>query len=132
MTEHALTSTAHGSQPLDHAIEGASGIIPAVGGMAAQMIYTTSYAVAYGIVFPAMLLVRIVPKDNALVHGLADGAQAARARALGWDHGQNDESLESHDDDAEHGAEHNGTAKTTRHRPYKRRQSHGRKRRSSH
>ncbi len=122
MTEHTLTHTAHGSQPLDHASEGASGIIPAVGGMAAQMIYTTSYAVAYGIVFPAMLIVRIVPKDNALVHGLADGAQAARARALGWEHGQNEESLQSHDDDAEDGAEHNGSATTSARRPYKRRQ----------
>ncbi len=39
--------------------------------------YTTCYTISYGVVFPAMLLSRAVPKDNAAVRGLMDGAAAA-------------------------------------------------------
>ena len=36
--------------------------------------YKTCYAISYGVVFPSVLLARSVPQDNALVHGLVDGA----------------------------------------------------------
>ena len=42
-----------------------------------RFVYTTSYTVSYGVVFPATLLARAVPKENAAVRGLIDGAQAA-------------------------------------------------------
>ena len=33
---------------------------------------------SYGVVFPTLLVARAVPKDNAIVNGLVDGARAAR------------------------------------------------------
>lgn len=42
-----------------------------------RFVYTTSYTLSYGVVFPATLLARSVPKDNAAVRGLIDGARAA-------------------------------------------------------
>jgi hypothetical protein len=101
MAEHALTSAdrsdaLNAGETMDHALEsmrnGASGIVPAMG----QMVYTASYALTYGIVFPLMLIVRVVPKNNALVRGMVDGARAAQERALGWDYGEEHVS-EAHD-----------------------------------
>jgi hypothetical protein len=52
--------------------------------------YTTCYAVSYGVVFPVVFLAHSIPRGNAVVRGLNDGAQAAilkvdelRAAALG-------------------------------------------------
>ena len=42
-----------------------------------RFVYTTSYTISYGVVFPATLIARSVPKDNAAVRGLIDGARAA-------------------------------------------------------
>ncbi len=42
-----------------------------------RFVYTTSYTISYGVVFPATLLARSVPLDNAAVRGLIDGARAA-------------------------------------------------------
>ncbi len=42
-----------------------------------RFVYTTSYTLSYGIVFPATLIARSVPKDNSAVRGLIDGARAA-------------------------------------------------------
>jgi hypothetical protein len=53
-------------------------IMPAIGGFLSRLTYTTCYAVSYGVVFPTLLVVRALPKDNAAVHGLVDGALAAR------------------------------------------------------
>jgi hypothetical protein len=53
-------------------------LMPAIGGFLSRLTYTTCYAVSYGVVFPTLLVVRAVPKDNAVVHGLVDGALAAR------------------------------------------------------
>ena len=39
--------------------------------------YKTCYAVSYGIVFPTILVVRAIPKENAVVQGVIDGARAA-------------------------------------------------------
>lgn len=50
---------------------------PAASRFLARAVYKTSYAVSYGIVFPTALLSRAIPRDNALVHGLIDGARAA-------------------------------------------------------
>lgn len=58
--------------------ERVSEMMPAIGGFVSRLTYTTCYAVSYGVVFPSLLLARAVPKDNAIVHGLVDGARAAR------------------------------------------------------
>jgi hypothetical protein len=51
--------------------------IPVVSRFVSRFVYTTSYTISYGVVFPSMLIARSVPKDNAFVHGLVDGARAA-------------------------------------------------------
>ena len=42
-----------------------------------RFVYTTSYTISYGVVFPATLIARSIPVDNAAVRGLVDGARAA-------------------------------------------------------
>lgn len=56
----------------------ANEIMPSVGLFLSRLTYTTSYALSYGVVFPAMFVSRAIPKENAIVHGLIDGAAAAR------------------------------------------------------
>lgn len=51
--------------------------LPAARQFLSRSMYNTCYAISYGVVFPTMLVVRAVPKDNAMVHGLVDGARAA-------------------------------------------------------
>ena len=51
--------------------------LPQIGRFAARFVYTTSYALSYGVVFPTVLAARSIPRDNAIVHGLKDGADAA-------------------------------------------------------
>jgi hypothetical protein len=55
----------------------ASGALPAVAGFLSGLTYKSCYAVSYGVVFPTVLLARAIPKENAFVHGLIDGARAA-------------------------------------------------------
>lgn len=96
MPEQTLPPEAHATDPLRTAAdamalaaqavrEGASDaeakvseMMPALGGFLSRLTYTTCYAVSYGVVFPTLLIARAVPKDNAIVHGLVDGALAAR------------------------------------------------------
>lgn len=52
--------------------------LPAVGGFISRLVYTTSYTLSYGVVFPTMLVVSVLPKENAVVHGLVDGGRAAK------------------------------------------------------
>jgi hypothetical protein len=42
-----------------------------------RFVYTTSYTLSYGVVFPATLIAKTIPKDNAAVRGFIDGARAA-------------------------------------------------------
>jgi hypothetical protein len=51
--------------------------IPAAGRFLSRFVYTTSYTFSYGIVFPAVLIAKSVPTNNAVVHGFVDGARAA-------------------------------------------------------
>jgi hypothetical protein len=46
-----------------------------------RFVYTTTYTLSYGVVFPATLIARSIPKDNAAVRGLIDGARAATDKA---------------------------------------------------
>lgn len=57
--------------------ESAEKALPVASGMMAKFAYNACYALSYGVVFPSVLLARSVPQDNALVHGLIDGARAA-------------------------------------------------------
>lgn len=52
-------------------------LLPTAGRFLSRFVYTTSYTFSYGVVFPAMLLAKSIPANNAIVHGLVDGAQAA-------------------------------------------------------
>jgi hypothetical protein len=72
----ALEEAANGS-PQKHGVAA-----PALGEYWTRIIYNTSYAVSYGVVMPTALVVSILPKENALMHGLMDGARAARDAAL--------------------------------------------------
>jgi hypothetical protein len=61
----------------DDAYHAAAEALPRVEGMVSNITYKTFYAISYGIVFPTMLAARAIPKENAVVHGLVDGARAA-------------------------------------------------------
>lgn len=96
MTDAAMTEGASAADPLKTAADAmalavqaakdgaadarakANELMPAVGLFFSRLTYTTSYAISYGIVFPALFVSRAIPKENALVHGLVDGAAAAR------------------------------------------------------
>ena len=100
----------------DSAKQGASEIqtrvseaLPATSRFLGRVVYKTSYAVSFGVTFPVMMVVRIVPKDNALVHGLVDGALAARDRVHEWGGEPVDEDLHESDDEAVHASD-NGSA----------------------
>jgi len=45
--------------------------------IASRVVYSTCYAVSYGVVFPAVFLAHSIPRNNAVVRGLVDGAQEA-------------------------------------------------------
>jgi hypothetical protein len=62
------------------ASEAAARTLAAAGQFVNRLVYSTCYSTSYGIVFPAVLLARCVPVNNAAVRGLIDGADAARRR----------------------------------------------------
>ena len=62
---------------VEKARETASDAMPAVGQFLSQAAYKTCYGISFGVVFPTMLIVSLIPKNNAAVHGFIDGAHAA-------------------------------------------------------
>ncbi|MDG3007109.1 hypothetical protein [Paludisphaera mucosa] len=60
------------------ASEAAARTWTAAGRFASRFVYTTCYTISYGVVFPAVLLARSVPRNNIAVQGLIEGADAAR------------------------------------------------------
>ena len=62
---------------VEKARETASDAIPAAGQFLSQAAYKTCYGISFGVVYPTMLIVRAIPKNNAAVHGFIDGAHAA-------------------------------------------------------
>src|SRR4051794_11936788 len=64
-----------------NAKEAAEGYLPESGSLLSQIAYKTCYAVSYGLVFPSVLLAQSIPHNNAFVHGLIDGAHAAKDMA---------------------------------------------------
>jgi hypothetical protein len=51
--------------------------LPAAGRFLSRFVYTTSYTFSYGFVFPAIMIAKSIPSNNAAVHGFVDGARAA-------------------------------------------------------
>ena len=64
-----------------NAREAAEDFLPESGSVLSKIAYNTCYAISYGLVFPSVLLAHSIPHDNALVHGLIDGAHAAKDMA---------------------------------------------------
>jgi hypothetical protein len=83
--------------------------LPATSHFLSRVVYKTSYAVSFGVTFPVMMIVRIVPKDNVLVHGLVDGALAARDRVHEWGGDVAEDDMHDSDVETMRGAD-NGTA----------------------
>ncbi len=50
-------------------------------GFFGRLAYKASYGVSYGVVYPVTMVARMIPKENAMVYGLSDGASAARDEA---------------------------------------------------
>ncbi|MFI5456498.1 MAG: hypothetical protein ACHRXM_13695 [Isosphaerales bacterium] len=44
---------------------------------ASRVVYSTCYTVSYGVVLPAVFVTHSIPRNNAVVQGLVDGAQDA-------------------------------------------------------
>lgn len=47
-------------------------------GLVSRSCYSAGYYFAYGVAFPTLLVASVLPTDNALGHGLADGGSAAK------------------------------------------------------
>ena len=74
----ALDSAVHGIQTgVEDARAAASKGFPGLIDFLSRVTYQTCYAVSYGVVFPLAFVARVIPKENAVVHGLVDGAHAA-------------------------------------------------------
>jgi hypothetical protein len=58
--------------------------MPAINRFLSRLTYTSFYSLAYGVVFPTLLLVKAIPQDNAVVHGMLDGGAAARDAVAKW------------------------------------------------
>ena len=52
-------------------------VVPAAGRFLSRTVYTMSYSLSYGFVFPVAFVAKSMPADNAVMHGLVDGARAA-------------------------------------------------------
>ena len=61
-------------------------MLPAAGRFLSRFVYTTSYTFSYGVVFPAVLIAKSIPANNAIVHGLVEGAQAANDKVVQMKH----------------------------------------------
>jgi len=54
----------------------AKGFLPAVGKALCATTHATGFAISYAVVFPVYLVARVVPYNNPIVFGLADGGRA--------------------------------------------------------
>jgi hypothetical protein len=90
--EHAVQAAKDGAIDAKARVDQA---LPGVNRFVSRFVYTTCYTISYGVVFPSVLVVRSIPKNNPIVHGLVDGAHAAvdmvddmRKRKLEGDSGE--------------------------------------------
>ena len=63
----------HAARPETAAAEAGSDMLQT----ASRMIYSGSYALAYGIVYAAVFVAQSLPQDNPVMHGFRDGGGAA-------------------------------------------------------
>ena len=73
--QQAASSVQEGATAARDAAEKA---LPSIGMFANRFLYTSCYAVSYGVVFPMALVALSVPQNNPLVHGMIDGSRVAR------------------------------------------------------
>jgi len=78
MQAAASSVTQNINQGATAARQAAEKALPSMGMFANRFLYTTCYAVSYGVVFPLALVALSVPQNNPLVHGMIDGSRAAR------------------------------------------------------
>jgi hypothetical protein len=62
------------------ASEAAARTWAATGRFTQRFVYTTFYTISYGVAFPSALVASAVPRNNAAVRGLIEGAHAAGQR----------------------------------------------------
>jgi hypothetical protein len=55
----------------------ASRVLSGTGMFLSRVLYTSTYTVSYGLVFPVALVAQTIPRENAAVRGLIEGAHAA-------------------------------------------------------
>ena len=72
--EAAVDAAREGAADARQSIERA---LPEAGNLLAKFTYNACYTISYGVVFPTTSAARSVPQNNAVVHGLIDGARAA-------------------------------------------------------
>jgi hypothetical protein len=61
--------------------EAASRVLSGTGMFFSRILYTSTYTISYGLVFPVALVAQSIPRENAAVRGLIEGAHAASRRA---------------------------------------------------
>ena len=79
--ETAVQAAKDGAADARSAVEKA---LPAASRFLSRFVYTTSYTFSYGVVFPAVLIAKSIPSNNAVVHGFIDGARAASDTVDQW------------------------------------------------
>jgi hypothetical protein len=70
------------------AAQDASNVLPAIGRFLSKTVYGGCYYAAYGVTFGALTVAKLIPTDNAFVHGLQEGSKAAAADVHKHDDGQ--------------------------------------------
>lgn len=63
------------------ACEAASRVASGTGMFLSRLLYTSTYTISYGVVFPLALVAQAIPRDNAAVRGLIEGAHSASRQA---------------------------------------------------
>jgi hypothetical protein len=69
----ARTIPEHAAETPDTASEAGYSALQTI----SRMIYTGSYALAYGVVYATVFIAQSLPQENPVMHGLRDGGQAA-------------------------------------------------------
>ena len=59
----------------------AARVLSKTGVLPSRVVYSATYTISYGVVFPVTLVAGSIPRNNAAVRGLIEGAQAASHRA---------------------------------------------------
>ena len=68
-------------QGASDAREAADRFAASAGLFASRFVYTTCYTLSYSVVFPTMIVARSIPRGNAAVRGVIEGASAAARQA---------------------------------------------------